>query len=185
MCQHERMAKAKRHHFVPRAYLERFGRDDRVAVRWRDRPGIVVTRTLNVAVESGFYTTEALDGSGSVIIEEGLADIDGEAHMVIDAVLSEGALPGPGSSQRKTLAYYLAIQKSRTLEARGFASFPIDVLAYAGERTVDSELIADYLERVHLGFKPAPGEVAGALSYVHALTEFYPPQLATRSSPFR
>lgn len=179
MCQYAQMAKPKRHHFVPRAYLERFGRDDRVAVRWRDRPGTVVTGTQNVAVEGGFYTTEELDGSKSVIVEEGLADIDGEAHAVIEAVLSDGILPGPGSSLRETLAYYLAIQKSRTPEARGFASFPTDVLAYACGRPVDSELIADYLERVHLGFKPTPGEVAGALTFVQALTEFYPP--ATRN----
>lgn len=179
MCQHERMAKAKRHHFVPRAYLERFGRDDRVAVRWRDRPSIVVTGTQNVAVEAGFYTTEELDGSKSVIVEEGLADIDGEAHAVIETVLSDGVLPESGSSQREMLAYYLAIQKSRTPEARGFASFPTDVLVYAGGRTVDSELIADYLEHVHLGFKPAAGEVAGALTFVQTLTELYPP--ATRN----
>jgi Protein of unknown function (DUF4238) len=103
-----------------------------------------------VAVEAGFYTTEELDGSKSVIVEEGLANIDGEAHAVIETVLSDGVLPGSGTSQRETLAYYLAIQKSRTPESRGFASFPTDVLAYTGGRTVDSELIADYLEHVHL-----------------------------------
>lgn len=81
------MGKAKRHHFVPRSYLERFGRDDRVAVRWRERTAPVVTRTQNVAVESGFYTTEAEDGSKSIAIEEALADIDGAAHTAIAAVI--------------------------------------------------------------------------------------------------
>jgi hypothetical protein len=169
------MSRAKRHHFVPRAYLERFGRDDRVAVRWRVAGRVIVTRTLNVAVESGFYTTEASDGSTSVVLEERLADIDGEADQAIEAVISNGAPPAPGSSQRETLAYCLAIQKSRTPEARALASFPNDVLAYAGNRAVDHELIAEYLERVHLGFKPKTGEIAGALTYMRASTELYSP----------
>ncbi|AXB43691.1 DUF4238 domain-containing protein [Amycolatopsis albispora] len=140
------------------------------------RPGrVIITRTLKVAVESGFYTTEAQGGSASAVLEDRLADIDGEANRAFEAVIANGTLPAPSSTERETLAYYLAIQKSRTPEARAFASFPTDVLAYAGDRTVDRGLIAEYLEQVHLGFKPSAGEISGALTFVQASTELYSP----------
>ncbi|WP_285500649.1 DUF4238 domain-containing protein [Actinokineospora sp. NBRC 105648] len=173
------MNKPKRHHFVPRAYLARFGRDDRVAVRWRDRHGIVVTKTQNVAVESGFYTTDEPDGSFSVALEYDLADIDGKANAAINAIVSNNILPELDSANRVTLAYYLAIQKLRTPESRAFTSFPHEVLKYAGDRSVTSALMAEYLEQVHLGFKPIPSEVAGALTFFEVHSDLLTP--ATRN----
>jgi hypothetical protein len=60
-------------------------------------------------------------------------------------------------------------------------------MAYASEREINLELVGEYLETIHLGFKPNPGEIRGALTFVQVSTKLYTP--ATRneavSLPFR
>ena len=81
------MSKPKRHHFVPRAYLERFGQDRRVLIRWRSKPDLIPVGVQNVAVECGFYEMDGLAGerSGGVepvlvgAVEEG-AELLGAPH---------------------------------------------------------------------------------------------------------
>ncbi|SDZ32099.1 Protein of unknown function [Amycolatopsis xylanica] len=160
------MAGPKRHHFVPRAFLERFGCDGKVAVRWRTRSKLVVTSALNVAVESGFYTTETPDGGHSTEVEEWLAGIDGPADAAIKAVIEGEAPPRVGSAEREILAVYMAIQANRTPETRERLRFPVEVIKYAGARAIDTALVAEYLEKVHLGFSASAGEVRGALTMI-------------------
>jgi hypothetical protein len=44
------MSKPKRHHFVPRAYIQRFSHEGRILVRWRGRPGLIEVGAQNIAV---------------------------------------------------------------------------------------------------------------------------------------
>ena len=70
--------RAKRHHQVPRAYLNRLGSDGKVRVRWRDGKAYEIS-TLNVAVESGFYDVPDPEGGDSSRVEAELAVADGAA----------------------------------------------------------------------------------------------------------
>lgn len=160
------MAKAKRHHFVPKAFLERFGRDRLVAMRWRGSSEVIPTGVINVAVESGLYTTEGDGGNSSTHVEDALAGFDGRADAAIRALLESDISPPSGSDAREDLALFIAIQCCRTPEARERVTFPHRVAEFADGRTVDASLVAEYLETVHLGFAPSEGEVRGALEMV-------------------
>ena len=150
--------RAKRHHQVPRAYLNRFG--ETVRVRWRDGKSYE-TSTLNVAVESGFYDVPDLDGTSSRV-ESALAVVDGEAVEAMAQVDRSGALPIAGSEERFTLAVFIALQITRTTHHREQVMFPERVAAWAGERMITEALVAEYLERIHLGFPPRAREAEGA-----------------------
>ncbi|MBT2511316.1 DUF4238 domain-containing protein [Streptomyces sp. ISL-98] len=56
------MSPPKRHHFVPRSYLARFGVDNQVRVRRRGSTAPYTTNVINVAVQGGFNTTISSDG---------------------------------------------------------------------------------------------------------------------------
>jgi hypothetical protein len=75
------MAGPKRQHFVPRAFLQRFGCEGKVAMRRRGQGRLIITSAWNEAVESGFYTTDGVDGGKSTELEAALADVDGAATM--------------------------------------------------------------------------------------------------------
>lgn len=162
------MSAPKRHHFVPRAFLQRFGCDGKVSVRRRGRGRLFTSSALNVAVESGFYTTQTPDGGKSTAIETLLAGLDGPADNAINDVIENGELPAPGTTGRDVLATYMAIQAGRTPEARERIAFPENYLKYADGRPLSAELMAEYLQDVHLGFAPSEGEIAGAVTMVEA-----------------
>ena len=73
------------------------------------------------------------------------------------------APPDMGSPERTALASFMALQFTRTPEQRGRVLFAKDVAAYVGDRDINAELVAEYLERVHLGFQPGDAEVRAAL----------------------
>lgn len=75
----------KRHHQVPRAYLERFSSDGRVRVRRRDGSAFEAD-PINVAVESGFYDVTDSAGAKSSAVEAAVAQIEGEAWGALDAI---------------------------------------------------------------------------------------------------
>jgi len=160
-----RADRPKQHHYVPQGYLKRFGRDSRVAVRWRDRLETMVTHVKNIAGQTGFYDTYKGDVR-SVEVEQKLAEIDARAHAAIEAILEAEQIPGAASKHRNALARFLAVQMTRTPEARQRWTFTADVVRYAGGRTIDEALVSDYLEIVHLGFRPGDGEIQGALTLV-------------------
>ncbi|HMC02822.1 MAG TPA: DUF4238 domain-containing protein [Cellulomonadaceae bacterium] len=157
--------RAKRHHQVPRAYLNRFGMDETVRVRWRDGKTFE-TSTLNVAVESGFYDVPDPAGGKSSEVEDALAVVDGAAVEVLAAVDRSGKPPREGAEERFTLAVFLGLQMTRTTQHREQAMFPERVAEWAGGHAITQDLVAEYLERVHLGFPPRPREAEGAHIYV-------------------
>ena len=159
------MSKPKRHHFVPRNYLGRFAHDGRVLVRWRGKKGLIGAGVQNVAVECGFYEVERPFGEKSVVVEEALAGLEGAAAGTIQLIDKTGAPPDVGSSERTTLAAFMALQFTRTPEQRGRVLFAKDLAAYAGDREINAGLVAEYLERVHLGFQPRDSEVRAALDF--------------------
>ena len=97
------MSGPKRHHFVPRAFLERFGNVQRVAVRWRTGRN-VITNVTNVAVESGFYDLIGLDGEKSLGFEMGLSEIEAEMLSALPRVDAEKRPPPGHVAHRRSCA---------------------------------------------------------------------------------
>src|SRR5690606_34191318 len=118
------MTRAKRHHYVPAAYLAGFGEGGSVLVRRRHRPAMYVTSVKNVAVEGGFYEVLGDDGQPSDAIERGLASLEGEALVALREVEQSQQVPPVGSSARSTLATFLAVQFTRTPLHRERIMFP-------------------------------------------------------------
>jgi hypothetical protein len=150
----------RRHHQVPRWYLDRFA-DGRLFVRRRDgrsyRAG-----PKNVAVEVGAYDIEAADGETSAEVEHLLATIEGKAAAVVNEIDRTGRPPTEGSEARGVLAMFLAFQMTRTTEYRERILFPHQVRDYAAGRPITQELVGEFLEKEYLGFAPSHGEIEGA-----------------------
>jgi hypothetical protein len=171
------MAEPRRHHFVPRAYLARFAGNDQVLVRQRDSK-VFVANPTKVAVECGFYDVPDAKGAKSSRVEALLAQIDGNAAASILWIDRAGRPPDEGTHERLALAVFLALQNTRTPEHRERVLFPERVAAYAGQREITKELVAEFLERVHLGFRASDNEVRSAFDFVSvALAE---PRAQTR-----
>jgi hypothetical protein len=171
-------SRVKRQHHVPVFYLNRFSSGGKVCVRWRDGR-VVVTSPLNVAVETGFYDIPNGEGGKSDVVETRLLakGVEGPAASAMEAIDKSGQPPPIGRADRKALAMFLALQMTRTTAHRDEAMFQRRVLDWAQGREVTRDLVAEYLEREHLGFKPRDPEVEGAFFYVsqaiqepHALT---------------
>lgn len=160
------MSHAKRHHYVPAAYLARFGEDEYVQVRRRGEARMYSPHVKNVAVESGFYEVVDANGEPSDVVEKNLSGLEGDAISALTGLDRTEQPPSAASDERSVLASYLAVQLTRTPLHRERFMFPERVAQYAGAREVDADLMAEYLEKVHLGFEPADREVQGALHVV-------------------
>lgn len=153
----------KRHHQVPREYLERFSVDGKVRVRRRD--GVAFeTSPINVAVESGFYDITDESGSRSAAVERALSDIEGLAWGALETI--DRTIHPPRGEDRAALARFIAIQMTRTTHHRERALFPKRVADWADGREVTRELVREYLRTEHLGHEPEDGEVEGAFVFV-------------------
>jgi hypothetical protein len=155
----------KLHHHVPQFYLERFASGGLVRVRRRDG-GDFSTGPRVVAAESGFY--DIPDGMGGVSkeIESGLANIEGMTASVFRNIDATGRLPGERDPDSATLALFVGLQIARTTQHRERVLFPQRVLEWANGRDVTRELVAEFLDRKYLGFKPEADEVDGAWTVV-------------------
>lgn len=114
---HGRVPKQKRHHLVPRFYLERFGNPKKqVTVYVRRARRSYVTSILTTAVEAGFYEVRDESGEQSEMVEDALENIEGVAKSVIEDI-AEGFLPA-NEAERATLTVFLSLQVTRTRELR-------------------------------------------------------------------
>lgn len=158
------MADAKRHHYVPRNYLERFAAGDQVFVRRRDGTAFT-TNCINVAVESGFYDIELADGGKSKDVEKVLANVEGATADVFRMIDDTMEAPSRGTTEREVLSIYLALQMTRTPEQRERTLFPERLAAYLDGRELTRNLVASYLVDHHLGSTPADNEVDAAFDF--------------------
>jgi hypothetical protein len=126
-----------------------------------------VTSVINVAVEAGFYEVRDAEGEPTDAVERALAGLEGTAGAALTTIEQTQQLPPNGSVERETLATFLAVQFTRTPDHRELILFPERVAKYAADRAIDADLMTEYLQKVHLGFKPQDGEVRGALDFTH------------------
>lgn len=164
------MRNPKRHHFVPKMYLDRFTRDDVVVVRRRDAGGRTYgSGTVNVAVESGFYDLPTAAGGVSKEVEDWLGGIEGDAADAFRSIDAAMEAPPLGADEREVLAFYLGLQLSRTPEQRERLSVPTACAAFLDGRTLTLELMAEFLKVQHLGFAPSERETQAAFDLVGSL----------------
>lgn len=159
------VSEPRRHHFVQRAYLDRFAEDGRLYVRRRDGRSFRAS-SANIAVETGFYDVTDASGNKSTAVETHLGEIEGPAMKTLSLVDDVGMPPAEDTTERAALARYMALQATRTPEERERIFFARRVATYAGPREVTRELVAEYLEKVHLGFEPSENEAAAAFDFV-------------------
>jgi hypothetical protein len=171
-------SRRKRQHFLPRSYLERFAMGGNVLVRRRDRT-VFLADTVNVAVEAGMYDVPTPSGVSSHV-EDLLAIVDSAAAAAMQAVDGTERPPVRGSQEREALGAFMALLMTRTPEARERSDFPARVAKYLAGRPLTRELIAEYLETVHLRFKPSDVEVEGAFTMVDVARQ--DPWLMTKAS---
>lgn len=137
----------------------------------RRRDGTVFeSDTINVAVEAGMYDIPTPTGV-SMALEEALAVVDGAAVSAMRVIDESGLPPSVGSQERFALSVYIALLMTRSPEARERAGFPARVVQFLNGRPLTHELVAEYLERVHLREKPRDAEVDGAYTLVSVVMQ--------------
>ena len=106
----------RRHHYVPRFYLERFA-DQRGRLRAFNRQSgeSITTSAKSVAVERDFYKIP--DGVGIPVetLEELFSMAESDAAAAMRKVVAEGRV---GVAERYVLAPYIALQTLRTRRSR-------------------------------------------------------------------
>ncbi len=126
------MTKKRRHHTVPRFYLQRFANPKgRLVAYHREREQTMGMSVNDAGVEARFYVIEDEAGQPSEAVEEALATLEGAAKGAMDRVFPD-AFP-PDDNDREVLAAFLALQSVRTREFRH-----------------RYELLADLMSRVQL-----------------------------------
>lgn len=107
----------KLHHYVPVSYLARFA-NEKQQIRAHQR---ITRRSFpvninSIAAETHFYRLDEGTPEERLTAETTLAGVEGAAKHAIDLILS-GTFP-PGETNRTNLALYMALQMTRTREAR-------------------------------------------------------------------
>lgn len=163
------MSSPKLHHFVPQAYLSRFGNGDQVLVKRRSPAKAHLAHVKNIAAQTGFYTVADEDGSPSTRIEQNLSDLETAGLAALRRVGEQERPPDLASDDAETLSVYLAVQMTRTPRKRTALLFTSRVKEYANGRPIDVDLMGEYLRRRHLGSAPGPREAEAAWSWFHGL----------------
>lgn len=118
------MTTPKRHHYVPRFYLERFA--NARGILWvfdKHTDRIFGTRAGNVALELGFYEAPELQGTETevVFLERQFSDLEAEAAQITACWLrqvNEGDLVAIPEVNRHIMSLYIATQLFRTAAQR-------------------------------------------------------------------
>jgi hypothetical protein len=153
----------RRHHLVPKFYLEGFARDDgRIGViRLGETTSRFVTSVINAAVEVDFYMVETEDGP-SADVEEMLSRIEGRASNAIQALLAAGLPLDEGL--RADLAIFLGFQALRDRRARDAENQITDFLAKAHLVALGPNQIQTAIEDIE-GRSPSEEEIQQQLSF--------------------
>lgn len=100
----------KRHHFIPKRYLEGFCRDGFLSVYDREKGEYRRQTPKNTALQTHYYSLEDEHGNKDATIETVLAQVEGQAWPIIDKVGERKSL---SVGDRQDLALFLALLKFR------------------------------------------------------------------------
>lgn len=106
----------RRHHYVPRFYLERFtDQKQRLSVYDRRSGRSFTTGTRDIAVATDFYRLPDDLGLPPEFLEQLFAAHEGVAADTVREIVSAGVI---SPDQRRVLASYIALQELRTPQTR-------------------------------------------------------------------
>ena len=104
------MSVPKRHHIIPKFFLERFSRDAFLSVYDRDCDEFRRQAPINTAVIKDYYTFAEPDGQKNVEIEQGLAILEGATKPVLEKLDRFETLT---QNERATVALFVALLQTR------------------------------------------------------------------------
>jgi hypothetical protein len=115
------MSTPRRHHLVPRFFLKRFAKSDKLVMIRRDDPQGKphTTGTQNAAVESDFYKVTTTEGEQSMAIETYLSGVEADAGAAMQRLATPNGFP-PSPHDRKGISRFLAFQTIRGQNARSW-----------------------------------------------------------------
>lgn len=103
--------KPKRHHFLPKSYLDGFGRDGLVWLYDREKKEYRCQQPLNTAVIGNFYVFENRDGEKDYSLESFFSKIEGSAKSTTLKLEAGGAI---SPEERLYLANFIALLMVRS-----------------------------------------------------------------------
>ncbi|WP_146238796.1 DUF4238 domain-containing protein [Arthrobacter livingstonensis] len=112
----------RRHHLVPKFYLERWAINNRILVTDLDINKSFPVAPINALIETDYYRVPegSFQGGSPVVWETWLSTIEGHAKSVFDAIDKNG-LPNISDIQHAHLLHFLGVQitRSRSYRFRG------------------------------------------------------------------
>ncbi|GFP43024.1 hypothetical protein HKBW3C_02156, partial [Candidatus Hakubella thermalkaliphila] len=108
------MTKKKRHHYIPRFYLDGFVDPHNEPYIWvyqKGNPNIIKSTAENIAVEKHYYSFTTPEGSkDSATFENVLAEIEGQAAPIFQKIKNHESLD---EQERSLFAIFLAFIMTR------------------------------------------------------------------------
>lgn len=104
------MATPKRHHYLPKFYLEGFCRNNLLWVFDRDSKEFRQQTPVNTALQKYYYSFENDDGEKTADIEDLLSLVEGHTKPIIDKVNDEKLI---SDTEKETLSIFIGFLHSR------------------------------------------------------------------------
>jgi hypothetical protein len=117
----------RRNHHIPQKYQLGFAdASERVHLYDRKRGAYVYGRPKNIGFENDFYTTVTKSGERIDEVEKLLAQVEGKTWPLLDKLANKIDLSG---IERSTVAFFVALMKTRTTTFDAFSKSMTDVIA--------------------------------------------------------
>lgn len=101
----------KRHHYLPKFYLDGFSQDGLVAVYDREENEVRLQQPKDTTVIGHFYTMEDAEGRRRYEVEALLSEYEGKSSPVIKKLAAKEAI---NADERTDLAIFIALAATRT-----------------------------------------------------------------------
>lgn len=168
----------KRHHYVPKFYLERFS-DGRRRIAVHDRRQEVapfVTASLNAAVISGLYTLIDSEGGLDPFAEDLLSKLESDASLAMKSIdEDQWEEVTPEDDEFQTICLFIATQFVRTPEhrfqKRVLSDLHMKAVLELTYRRYGIDGVARFLEDSR-DRPPTAFEVSAAISVIERLEDF-------------
>ncbi|WP_138418738.1 DUF4238 domain-containing protein [Sinomonas gamaensis] len=110
---------SRRHHLVPRFYLDRWAINNRLRVTDLSTRRSFTAAPINALIETDYYRVPdgAVDGGSPVVWETWLSDLEGRAAKVFEAIDSDG-LGSLDDTQWGHLLHFIGVQITRSRSHR-------------------------------------------------------------------
>lgn len=141
-----------RHHLVPRMYLQRFAKDNKLRVTDRRTGQSRLTTVKNACNEAGYYAIptedlkeQAREGHDPEMLEKTLAEIESESATYIAELLTGGFPPSPPARFRVSMFAALQHARGRNFR-RDWSELANRVAPMAISEALDDSLIRQWLK---------------------------------------